>query len=366
MIADPAVPRRDALLRPETMAGVISQRLLGGVPVDRCERTYVKYRFGDSLRAVYRFDGRHVALRTGKRDGIPAPEVGAALYPFPHDRKLTALRDAPQVIERLLGGAATPQLVAYAAEQSATFACRDARGNLHAYAKVQLGCAEHRACRALAGQDAVRVPRVLAASDGVVLLEPLHGTRLDDTPGEHLHALGQALAALHAARVTTASFARLDLERLATAAGVIARARPDAQPAAERLLALLIERADDARREPVLLHGDANLRNALRLEDGTCALLDIEHLAIGPAGADLGQVLANLIVARAPQSAAALLRGYGRPPDKATLRWHTAASLLARVALPAISRHRPDALARLRELLDAGAALLTPVKELAA
>ena len=52
---DPAVPRRDALLRPETMAGVISQRLLGGVPVERCERTYVKYRFGDSLRAVYRF-----------------------------------------------------------------------------------------------------------------------------------------------------------------------------------------------------------------------------------------------------------------------------------------------------------------------
>ena len=32
---DPAVPRRDALLRPETMAGVISQRLLAGVPVDR-------------------------------------------------------------------------------------------------------------------------------------------------------------------------------------------------------------------------------------------------------------------------------------------------------------------------------------------
>ena len=108
MTEDPAVPRRDALLRAETMAEVISRRLLGGVPVERCERTYVKYRFGDSLRAVYRFDGRHVALRTGKHDGIAAPEVGAALYPFPHDRKLTALRDAPAVIERLLGAAAKP------------------------------------------------------------------------------------------------------------------------------------------------------------------------------------------------------------------------------------------------------------------
>ena len=39
----------------------------------------------------------------------------------------------------------------------------------------------------------------------------------------------------------------------------------------------------------MLLHGDANLRNALVLEDGTVALLDLEHLSIGPAGADLGQ-----------------------------------------------------------------------------
>ena len=63
------------------MAGVISQRLLDGVPVQRCERTYVKYRVGESLRVVYRYDGTYVAARTGKRDGIAAPEVGAALSP---------------------------------------------------------------------------------------------------------------------------------------------------------------------------------------------------------------------------------------------------------------------------------------------
>ena len=40
---DKHVPRRDSLLRPETMAGVVSQRLHQGVPVERCERTYVKY-----------------------------------------------------------------------------------------------------------------------------------------------------------------------------------------------------------------------------------------------------------------------------------------------------------------------------------
>ena len=55
------------------------------------------------------------------------------------------------MIERLLGGT-SPQLVAYAAEQSATFACRAPAGTLLAYAKVQRGDAEHRACHALAAQ----------------------------------------------------------------------------------------------------------------------------------------------------------------------------------------------------------------------
>ncbi len=47
---DPAVPRRDALLRPVTAAGVLSRRLLGGVPPGRCELVYAKYRFGGGLR----------------------------------------------------------------------------------------------------------------------------------------------------------------------------------------------------------------------------------------------------------------------------------------------------------------------------
>ena len=149
---------------------------------------------------------------------------------------------------------------------------------------------------------------------------------------------------------------------------MIARARPDVKGAAERLLALLVERGDDARREPVLLHGDANLRNALLLEDGTrrAARPRAPERRAGGRGPRAGAREPDRRP-RAAGRASALLRGYGEPPDKATLRWHTAASLLARVALPAISRYRPDALARLRELLDAGAALLsTPVKELAA
>lgn len=194
---DPAVPRRDALLRPETMAGVISQRLLAGVPVDRCERVYAKYRVGESLRVVYRYDGQYVAARTGKRDGVAAPEVGAALYPFPHDRKLPALASLDTTAARLLGRSITTHLVAYAAEQSATAECSDEHGRVVAYAKVGRDDAELQGCELLAGQTAVRVPRVLAAADGVLLLEPLHGNRLDTLRGEGLHALGASLATLH-------------------------------------------------------------------------------------------------------------------------------------------------------------------------
>ena len=360
MIHDPAVPRRDALLRTETMAGVISRRLLGGVPVERCERVYVKYRVGDSLRVVYRYDGHYVAARTGKRDGIAAPEVGAALYPFPHDRKLTALAALQPVAQRLLDQPVTTHLVAYAAEQSATAECRDEHGHLLAYAKVGRTDTERRGCDLLA--SGVRVPRILASADGVLLLEPLAGRRLDQI--DALDGLGATLANLHHTNINGDSprLSRLYPERLATAAEVLATVRPDVAGAAERLLQRLLERAEDSERELVCVHGDANLRNALLLPSGEVALLDLEDLSIGPAAADLGQLLAALIVNRTPKAAQALLAGYGTPPDSVALRWHTAASLLARQALPAISRHRPPLLARLRELLDAGSALVTSME----
>jgi hypothetical protein len=51
-----------------------------------------------------------------------------------------------------------------------------------------------------------------------------------------------------------------------------------------------------------------------------------------------------------------LLDGYGgRPPG---LEWYTAASVLARIALPAVTRVRPALLGRLPDLLDAAGAML--------
>jgi aminoglycoside phosphotransferase (APT) family kinase protein len=432
---DPAVPRRDALLRPLTMAGILSRRLLGGVPVDRCELVHVKYRFGESLRAVYRFgDERYVAARTfpaetsearyraaleavgpephrpGPTAGSPlpavvhAPEVSAVLWVFPHDRRLAALR---RLADPAALGCARTRLVAYAAERSATAQCLDARGEVVAYAKVHAAAAEEAGVTeavgcALGDHPAVRVPRVLAADADLLQLEaltgrpldgaaapggaaaapggaPPHATagRLDGAPlragvagpaaldAAHLERLGAALGALHSLPLPAGRFERLDPLRLDTAATIVTQARPDVARAAGRLLDRLSARAGDAHRLPVCLHGDANLRNALLLDDGRVGLIDLEHVAAGPAAADLGQLLAGLLVVRAqggpPPDAAPLLAGYARwaePPDRAALRWFTAASVLARIALPAVSRVRPDTLAHLRALLDAATDLV--------
>jgi Ser/Thr protein kinase RdoA (MazF antagonist) len=180
---------------------------------------------------------------------------------------------------------------------------------------------------------------VLAATKDALLLEPIKGVRPSSGSFE---ALGAALARLHATRLAAPRFARLDPSRLVTAAEVIGRVRPDAADAAQRLLERLLDRVPEC--EPVLIHGDANLRNALLQPDGSVALLDLEDLSSGPAAADLGQLIANGV------PAAPLLRGYGAPPD--ALRWHTAAAVLARRALPAISRYRPELLRRLPRLLE--------------
>jgi len=97
-------------------------------------------------------------------------------------------------------------------------------------------------------------------------------------------------------------------------------------------------------------------------------LLDLEHAAAGPAGADLGKLLAGLtadcVLGRitpgdARAFADALMAGYATvapPPDAPALHWHASASLLARVAQSAINRVRPPVLRCLVPLLEAAKA----------
>jgi aminoglycoside phosphotransferase len=306
---DPAVPCRDELLRRPLL--------------------HAKYRFGESLRIAYRKGDRVLSVRA-KGDTLETRV-------WPDDRKLTALHRF-----EALG---RTRLIAYAPEQSATVAVLDARGRTVAYAKAT--GAERRGLEHAAD---LLVPRILA-TEPVLVLEALRGKPVHD-----VHGLGAALARLHELAPPRERFTRLDSERLHTAAGVIARARPDAARAAEFLLTRLLARRDDALGPAVCLHGDANLGNALRMPGGRVALIDLEHLSAGPAAADLGQVLA---VSGRP--ARELLRGYATvapPPGEDALRWYTAAAILARVALPGVSRVRPDVLVKLRPLLEAAARML--------
>jgi aminoglycoside phosphotransferase len=389
---DAAVPHRDALLDGQLVGRLLTGRLRAE-PVGSCRRAYVKYRVGESLRVVYRVGPHYVAARAFARGAshdayrravataVPAPplravvhvpELDAVFWAFPNDRRLTTLpllSGRSGTLDRLVGRPrVTPRLVAYSAEQSASAECADEDGRVVAYAKVHVGDGAERERRSLAEARAacsgcLGVPRVIGttALDGAIAVEAVEGRRLDtlgpDELPAALHRAGAALATLHErAPLPGHRFARLDLERLAGAVGVIARARPDAEPAAAALLGRLLDRRDDATGPPVALHGDANLRNAI-LDDGHVTLIDFEDAAAGPAAADLGQLLARLRAAPVAGGEQALLDGYAsvRPlPGAAALRWHTAAAILARIALPAVSRVRPPILARLRELLEGG------------
>ena len=387
---DPAVPHRDELLDERRVAGVLADRLHDGA-VGPCRREYAKYRVGDSLRVVYRVGAHRVAARSfgpgasatayrrALATAVPAPplrsvvhvpELDAVFWAFPNDRRLTTLpllAGRSGTLDRLVGRRVVPRLVAYSAEQSASAECSGEDGRVLAFAKVHAGDGAERERRSLdaaraADGDCLRVPRVIgdAALDGALAIEAVAGRRLDALPADELPAalrrLGAALATLHERTpLPRRRFERIDVERLARAAGVIARARPDAGPAAARLLARLLEDREHAAGPPVALHGDTNLRNAL--DDGDrITLIDFEHAAAGPAAADLGQLLARLRAAPVAGGDSALLDGYAavRPlPAGASLRWHTAASVLARLALPAVNRVRPPVLERLRAVLEA-------------
>jgi aminoglycoside phosphotransferase len=385
---DPAVPHRDALLNPEIVAGLFPR-------ATACDRVDAKYRVGESLRVVYRLDGvHHVAARTfadGRSAGayqrararsVPAgplpavlhvPELDAVFWAFPNDRRLgtlTLLADGSPALSELIGRpCARVRLVAYHAERSASARCLDESGRAVAYVKILAGGGAEHERRQLEAAGPL-APRVIGSSTahGALALAPLEGRRLDTLRGADLAAglegFGRTLAALHrTCPLPEQPFTRLAPERLARAAAVIARARPDAADAAALVLDGLRARSSAASGSAVCLHGDATVRNAI--SDGRrVTLLDLEHAAAGPGAADLGHVLAGLVadrvlgrisVSEGRALAAAFVAGYAAvapPPDADSLRWYADASLLARIANSAINRVRPDLLRRLGPLLD--------------
>lgn len=401
---DPALPQRDRVLDPAETGSRLTRVL--GAEIAGCERVRVKYRVGESLRAVFRVEtaGRSwlVAARVFTDGGsaeaferaapsavgmppLPGVALDAALdtvfWTFPNDRKLTAL---PQVVAGnhdlagLLGSpVAEMTLAAYAPEKAATFRCADERGSAIAYAKLYADDAGARSLRVHEsltasldpGDPHLRLPRALAyaAAERLLLVEPVDGRRADAVGGSErttmFRRLGAGLARLHGLPTPDGQrFTRLDPERAHTAAALIAQARPDLAGSALRLADALADTRPAPARD-ACLHGDAHLKNAL-LDNGRIALVDLDQVAQGPAAAELGSLLAALRCSRVTGAISSslecaltvsLLVGYEDVtdlPEPDDLRWYTAAALLTERCVRAVNRVRVAELQQLGALLD--------------
>jgi aminoglycoside phosphotransferase len=411
---DSRLPGRDRLLDPvearTVLAGHLGDPL--GTTLDSAELVRVKYRVGESLRAVYRLlvrgreqvvaarmftdGGSAAAYRRAAERTLPsgalcpvARDAGldTVFWTFPNDRRMTnlgSLDAVPPELRSVLGPAwVASQLVAYAPEKSATARCLDQHGTtlgyVKAYAHPEARC-HARVLRSVGshrlGAGGLRVPAVLASCDvrRMLWLEPVPGAPLGDLRGTELatamRLLGATLGVLH--EVPPAglpTFGRFDLARIRRTAEVIALARPELAEPARRLAGSLVTSWRLPEAGPVHLHGDAHPRNVL-VDDGRLALIDLDQAGAGDPAADLGGVLARLRHERhlgrldgvtAAALAGCLLDGYaetGSVPTAAALRWHTAAALLVERALRAVNRVIVPALPSIGLLIEEAAGLL--------
>ena len=210
-------------------------------------------------------------------------------------------------------------------------------------------------------------PLVSTAAAEPLVLEAITGRRIADLGGREacsgVARLGAALADFHSLTPPKGSsrFNRYDPERLAAAAELLAQACPRVAREARTLVDEL-GRVEPSREPLACLHGDVHPKNGL-LAGTRVALIDLDKTSRGDAAVDLGSFLSLLSYERvldrlAPADERArrrsFLEGYARVgslPGPHTLRWHTAAALLAEQAMRTVRQIRTDALPRLDRLL---------------
>ena len=370
---DPAVPQRDALLD-ERLDGAAARRRAAASASTRSTASATACASSTAPTPTASSPAARSAGRSRSvfRRAAAASEPGAVLHveeletvfwTFPlRPPARRAARCSTAAPARSTRSSARPvartRLMAYAPERAATVECRDGRRRGARLREGPLGrrrarARQRRGRRGARSAPATRTCGCRACSRARCRparwrLEPLAGDRLDGIAdlAPALRALGAALA--HAARRPPAAGAAL---RPARPGAARARRRGD-RPRAARLRALprsaLLARLADGppECEPVHLHGDANLRNAL-LDGGRVGLVDLEDAAAGPAAADLGFVIAGLL-ARGEAGEWALLDGYSRiapVPSAEALRWHVG-RLGARARRGAGRRARPAGAAR--------------------
>jgi aminoglycoside phosphotransferase (APT) family kinase protein len=408
LAADPAIPSRDLLLDPDSVAEQLSRVSHHDTDVESCTLRRVKYRIGESLRVVYDVvaGGRHFVMsaRTFTNSaavfrraegvaervlGMPGvahdPRTSTVWWTLPNDRRLrnlATLLDPPVRVRRSSGVSwDQSQLVEYSPEKSATVRLVDPHGQVSGFAKayrdrdvLEVATQYNRIAASIALLNGIRTPRALgwARPDRIVVLEPMRGRAWTQLPAEvqpaaMLH-FGAALAHIHGLPTDfgRGPFQRYKLDRVRHSADLVTLARPDVAAAIRRLGDKLVA-GPPATDAVVCLHGDVHAKNVLFHGDQV-HMIDFDQGGSGAAGADIGSMLASLLTANLlhPEAGveglgAAFLDGYSavRPlPSTAELQWYTAAAFVAERAIRAVNRVTQPTLAVLPELLEIADAVL--------
>ncbi len=213
-----------------------------------------------------------------------------------------------------------------------------------------------------AGWSGVRVPEVTATGAGTVTLTPLPGSTLHDLlaePGSDVralgHAVGEALARLHAVRVPDDLPAHDLAAEVAVTERWLALAAEHAEPPLDLRAALRGVRRRVAEHTPggrVVLHRDLHDKQLLVDERGDVGVLDLDLLAAGDPALDLANLLVHLelrarqglltgVAARA--AADAVVAGYA--PDDAVRAALPLHARLTRLRLAGVYAFRPGSAA---------------------
>jgi Ser/Thr protein kinase RdoA (MazF antagonist) len=401
MVQDRRLLQRDRLLDPVFMARIFSDKLgpRRASNIERCQVIRVTYHPGKSLRVAYRVHAeKHqfvIACRawpegvdiTARGGGPSRPvvcqETGSLFWIFPNDRRIAhlgLLTDPRRLASELGRQWVGCELVAYTPEKCATARCVNAQGDVSAYVKIYADARSETCSRtylALARASAkcpdLVFPKLIGYSlqHRLLLFEPLDGPRIADLRACDtelgFRKLGVALGCLHqiAAPPHLQEFQRTQPEQLRRAAATIGFVRPELEELAASVCEQLCQTRDSSERR-TFLHGDVHAKNGILLGNRV-AIIDFDQAACGPPAADLGSFLAalryeriagDLSEPRERRLAQAFLDGYAtrsQLPGTDSLRWHTAAALLAERTLRAVTRFRARGLARLPELLNEAA-----------